>query len=194
MEPIDLGAASLEPLAGRLLVASPSLVDPNFARTVVLLLDVDDDGVLGVVVNRAGHLPVADVLEPWADVVVAPPVLLPGGPVGTDSALAIATLRTGVGEPLGWRRLYDDVGLLDLDSPRELVTPALDRVRVFAGYAGWSLGQLEDELAEGAWYVLEGDPGDAFALDPATVRATVLRRQPEPLSWLASYPEDPTQN
>lgn len=193
MDPVDLGGG-LAPGAGRLLVAAPSLQDPNFTRCVVLLLDVDDDGVLGVVIDRGGDVPVADVLPGWGDVVAVPPVLFRGGPVAQDSALAVATLREGAQEPLGWRRLYDGVGLLDLDSPQELVAPALDRVRVFAGYAGWSADQLDGEIAEGAWYVVPGHPGDAFAADPDVVRPTVLRRQPEPLSWLATYPADPRQN
>ena len=194
MDPVDLRGEGLDPAAGRLLVSSPSLADPHFARTVVLLLDVDDDGVLGVVLNRGGDVPVARVLEAWADLVDRPATLFRGGPVGTDSALALACLRHGVEEPLGWRRLFDDTGLLDLDSPSEVVGAALARVRIFAGYAGWSAEQLQDEIGEGAWYVVPGQHDDAFAADPGGVWGSVLRRQPQPLSWLATLPDDPSQN
>ncbi|MGI9155056.1 MAG: YqgE/AlgH family protein [Marmoricola sp.] len=192
MEPADLSPDRLDPLAGRLLVASPALVDPSFARTVVLLLDVDD-GVLGVVLNRPSDLAVADVLRPWADVVGAPRVLFRGGPVDTDSALAVGRLVTD-GEPVGWRRLYDGTGLVDLDAPSEVVVPALGGMRIFAGYAGWSSGQLQDEIDEGAWYVVPAAREDVFDTDPDRLWRQVLRRQPGPLAWLATYPEDPTQN
>ena len=80
--------------AGMLLVATPALVDPNFADSVVLLLDVDDDGALGVVLNRPSGIRVADVLEDWGDVVDEPDVLFQGGPVSTQAALALARLRS----------------------------------------------------------------------------------------------------
>lgn len=193
MEPADLTGEHLDPLAGRLLVASPTLVDPNFARTIVLLLDVDEDGVLGVVLNRPSEVAVGEVLEPWAEVVGAPRVLFRGGPVGTDSALAVAALADE-SEPVGWRPLFDGTGLVDLDAPSEVIVPALRGMRIYAGYAGWSYGQLEAEIAEGAWYVVRGERQDVFNADPGDLWQQVLRRQPGPLAWLATYPEDPSQN
>jgi putative transcriptional regulator len=193
MEPADLTGERLEPCAGRLLVAAPTLVDPNFARTIVLLLDADEDGTLGVVLNRPSEVEVVEVLEPWADVVGAPSVLFRGGPVGTDSALAVARLASGV-EPVGWRPLFEGTGLVDLDAPCEVIVPALHGMRIYAGYAGWGSGQLKAEIEEGAWYVVEGVPDDLFASAPDTLWQRVLRRQPGPLAWLATYPEDPTQN
>lgn len=183
----------MNPLAGRLLVASPTLMDPNFARTIVLLLDVDDDGVLGVVLNRPSEVAVGEVLEPWAEVVGVPRVLFRGGPVGTDSALAVATLVDDA-EPLGWRPLFESTGLVDLDAPNEVIVPALRGMRIYAGYAGWSPGQLESEIAQGAWYVVPGEGRDVFNADPGDLWNQVLRRQPGHLAWLATYPEDPSQN
>jgi putative transcriptional regulator len=198
VEPADLTGDPLDPRAGRLLVASPTLVDPNFARTIVLLLDVDDDGVLGVVLNRPSEVAVGEVLETWADVVGAPRVLFRGGPVGTDSALAVATLaeeaRSTDEQPVGWRPLFEGTGLVDLDAPSEVIVPALRGMRIYAGYAGWSVDQLEAEIAEGAWYVVPGERHDVFHADPGDLWQQVLRRQPGPLAWLATYPEDPTQN
>jgi putative transcriptional regulator len=198
VEPADLTGEHLDPLAGRLLVASPTLVDPNFARTIVLLLDVDEDGVLGVVLNRPSEVAVGEVLETWADVVGAPRVLFRGGPVGTDSALAVASLAVEAedadDQPVGWRPLFHGTGLVDLDVPSEVIVPALRGMRIYAGYAGWSYGQLESEIEEGAWYVVPGERQDVFHDDPADLWQQVLRRQPGPLAWLATYPDDPTLN
>ncbi|MFL6060455.1 MAG: YqgE/AlgH family protein [Marmoricola sp.] len=183
----------MEPVAGSLLVAAPSLSDPNFVRTIVLLLDSGTDGALGVVLNRPTEVGVAEVLEPWAEVVSGPDVLFSGGPVETDSALAVARLEDA-DEPVGWRRVFESTGLVDLDAPVELLAPAVAGLRIFAGYAGWAAGQLEDEIAEGAWYVVPAESGDAFRADPGSLWAAVLRRQGGRLAMLATMPAEPTLN
>ena len=132
MEPVDFRIDRLELQAGRLLISAPTLVDPNFARTIVLLLDTDEDGTLGVILNRPSEVAVGEVLESWAEVVGEPDVLFRGGPVGTDSALAVARLAEG-SEPVGWRPLFDGTGLIDLDTPREVIVPALHGIRIYAG-------------------------------------------------------------
>ena len=190
MPDVDLGP-------GRLLVATPRLADPNFERTVVLLLDHDDSGTLGVVLNRPSPVPVGDVLQDWEGLVAGPDVLFHGGPVGTDSALAVASIPVGkdpADDPVGFRRLFDDTGIVDLDTPTELLDHAIARLRIFAGYAGWGVGQLEAEVEEGSWYVLPMEPGDAFAGDPSGLWARVLRRQPGDLAWVSTRPSDPTMN
>jgi putative transcriptional regulator len=181
--------------AGRLLVATPHLLDPNFERTVVLLLDLDENGALGVVLNRPSTVPVAEILPDWSQVTRAPGVLFQGGPVSTDSALAVAALPPGgTAEPLGFRRLYDDIGIVDLDTPTEVVGPALSGLRVFAGYAGWGEEQLTAEVRSGSWYVLPSEPGDLFGTDPQNLWMRVLRRQPGELAWISTRPLDPTLN
>jgi putative transcriptional regulator len=181
--------------AGRLLVATPVLLDPNFERSVVLLLDVDENGALGVVLNRPSTVPVAEVLPEWGEVAGAPGVLFQGGPVSTDSALAVGGLPPEIGEePVGFRRLYDDIGIIDLDAPTEVVGPALTGLRVFAGYAGWGEEQLVEEVRSGSWYVVGSDPGDLFGDDPEGLWMRVLRRQPGELAWVSTRPLDPTLN
>jgi len=182
-----------EPSTGRLLVASPSLGDPNFARTVVLLLDHDEDGTLGVVLNRPTAVEVRDILPPWADLAAVPDVVFQGGPVALDSAIGVAAVP-GEGEPLGWRHVHDRLGLVDLDAPPEILAAELGGLRIFAGYAGWSSGQLEDEMAQGAWYVVEAEAGDAFSAEPEALWRSVLRRQSGELALVATYPEDPSLN
>ena len=187
--------AAQEPAAGRLLVASPTLLDPNFVRTVVLLLDHDGEGTLGVVLNRPTTVPVASVLPGWADTVDEPPVLFDGGPVSGDSALAGACVPEAGGEdPVGFRRLFGPTGMVDLDTPLEVLAPAMTRMRIFAGYAGWGGGQLDAELEEGSWYVVDAETADIFAPAPDELWRQVLRRQRGPLAWVATMPLDPTHN
>ncbi|WP_406286255.1 YqgE/AlgH family protein [Embleya sp. NBC_00896] len=180
-------------LTGRLLVATPALADPNFDRCVVFLLEHDEDGTLGVVINRPSPVDVNDVLVPWSKIVSEPSVVFQGGPVAMDSALAIASVPGGA-EPLGWRRVHGGLGLVDLDVPPELVASDFGSMRVFAGYAGWGPGQLETELKSGAWYVVDSEPGDAFTPHPDRLWRAVLRRQVGELAMVATYPEDPTLN
>jgi putative transcriptional regulator len=187
--------ATEEPAPGRLLVASATLLDPNFAGTVIVLLDHDEDGTLGVVLNRPSPVAVASVLPDWAPSVQPPEVLFEGGPVSNDAALAVARVPPGEGpDPIGFRRLFGPVGIIDLDTPREVLAPAVTGLRVFAGYSGWSAGQLQAEIEEGSWYVVDGLPADAFAADPDRVRRDVLRRQGWPLAAAAYAPLDPSLN
>ena len=183
--------------AGQLLVATPRLADPNFERSVVLVLDHDESGSLGVVLNRPSPVPVGEILEDWQELVAEPGVLFHGGPVGTDSALAVASIPVGQDpeeDPVGFRRLFDDTGIIDLDTPTELLDSAISRLRIFAGYAGWGDGQLVAEVEEGSWYVLPLEAGDVFGSDPERLWARVLRRQPGELAWVSTRPADPTMN
>ncbi|MFB6817809.1 YqgE/AlgH family protein [Streptomyces sp. NPDC056347] len=180
-------------LTGRLLVATPALADPNFDRAVVLLLDHDEEGSLGVVLNRPTPVGVRDILMPWAGLAGEPDVVFQGGPVSLDSALGVAVIPGDEG-PLGWRRVYGAIGLVDLEAPPELLAAALGSLRIFAGYAGWGPGQLEAELAEGAWYVVESEPGDVSSPRPERLWRAVLRRQRSELAMIATYPDDPSLN
>jgi putative transcriptional regulator len=182
-------------LTGHLLVATPSLSDPNFARTVVLVLDHDESGTLGVVVNRPTAVPVADVLPSWQAFATDPGVLFHGGPVAVDSALGLAVLPgQGDAEPPGWRRVVDGLGLVDLDAPPEVLAAGMADLRIFAGYSGWGTGQLEGELDEGAWYVVPSHARDVFSVEPSSLWRTVLRRQGGELAIVSTYPDDPSLN
>jgi len=183
----------MEPSTGSLLIAAPTMADPNFARTIVLLLDAGDAGALGVVLNRPTALDVADVLEPWADLVAGPSVLFQGGPVETDAALAVAQVDAD-DDPVGWRRVFGSTGLVDLDAPVEILASAVSALRIFAGYAGWGAGQLEAEIEEGAWYVVPAESQDPFLEEPDRLWGRVLRRQGGQLAMLATMPAEPGLN
>jgi putative transcriptional regulator len=174
-----------------LLVATPLLGDPNFARTVIYLLEHDGGGTVGVVVNRPSHTPVGQVLPDWQDAVTDPPVVFAGGPVQPDGALCLGQLST---DGPGVRPVVDGVGTVDLDGDVAVITGLTHRLRVFAGHAGWAPGQLDGELAESAWWVLNGSPEDLFTPNPRTLRTRVLRRQSFPLSLFATFPSDPSAN
>ena len=178
--------------SGRLLVATPTLQDPNFLRTVVLLLQHDEaEGALGVVLNRPSETGVDQVLDGWHDVAADPPVVFVGGPVQPTAAVCLGRVRDAAPRA-GWAPLADPLlGTVDLDSAP---WSGLEQVRIFAGYAGWSHEQLEAEVAEGAWWVLDALPGDPFAPRPDLLWSQVLRRQGPPIAFAALYPEDPALN
>jgi putative transcriptional regulator len=185
----------LEALAGRLLVASPLLGDPNFHRAVVLICAHTADGAFGLVLNRTLPVPVSELLPAWASRVVEPPSMFRGGPVLTERALALARLAAHIdGDSLaGWDRVAGSVGLLDLEvNPSQLA--GIEAVRIFSGHAGWSAGQLEGELLGEAWFVVDSAPEDAFDADPDGLWRRVLRRQAGRLALLAGYPPDVALN
>ncbi|MGI8760907.1 MAG: YqgE/AlgH family protein [Jatrophihabitantaceae bacterium] len=194
----------LAPAGGRLLVASPLLTDPHFARTVLYLLEHDGGGTVGVVLNRPSHTPVGQVLPDWQDAVSGPAVVFGGGPVQPDGALCLGQLDAPGGHspasgevPVdgpGVRRVVDRVATVDLDGDVAVIGGITSRLRVFAGHAGWSHGQLDAELAEGAWWIVPGSPADLFSDDPRPMWSRVLRRQAPPLNLVSTYPVDPLLN
>ncbi|MFU8839201.1 MAG: YqgE/AlgH family protein [Nitriliruptoraceae bacterium] len=180
-------------LTGRLLVAAPALDDPNFERAVVLILDHDEDGAIGVVLNRASAVPVRDTIADWAELAAVPPVVFGGGPVEPTAVVALG-VATSVATPDTGTAILGRIRLVDLDQDPTLAAGELERVRIFAGYAGWAPEQLEDEIAQGAWFAVDAMPGDVFTEEPAGLWHAVLRRQPGELRLLATFPADPTLN
>ena len=179
---------------GRLLVATPLLDEPTFRRTVVLILDHNDDGALGLVVNRPMDVDVSAVLPAWQPYTTDPGRLYQGGPVQLDSALGLVAVPGDAEEPLGVKRIIGSLGLVDLDTPPEVVAGSVAGLRIFAGYSGWSGGQLEAEIEQGAWYVVDAEPRDPFSDRPERLWSEVLRRQRGDLAFVASYPDDVSLN
>jgi putative transcriptional regulator len=181
------------PLRGRLLVATPPLVDPNFDRTVVLILEHGDEGALGLVLNRPGDAPLIDAVPEWSPFGAEPSVVFAGGPVSPESVIALAQ-ATSDRETDGWIPIIDSLGTVDLAREPVDIEAAIETVRVFVGYAGWAPGQLEGELDRGAWFVCDFDVTDAFSADPETLWNRVLRRQGGRLAMFANCPADPSTN
>lgn len=175
-------------LRGRLLVASTSLVDPNFANAVVLVLAHGDEGALGVVLNRPTEVAVADTLEGWDQLASDPPVIFQGGPVALDSVIGVGRVLAGERDP-GIQEVTGRIGVVDLD--RDAASSNLEAVRLFAGHAGWGPGQIEDEIDEGSWFVVDAEPDDVTTADPGELWRGVLVRQG---GVFATFPEDPSLN
>lgn len=180
------------PEPGSALVAAPSLTDPNFKRTVVLIIDHRESGTLGVVLNRPSEVAVEEILPLWGPHAATPRSLYLGGPVEQRAALCVAAVRTGV-DPESMDGLIGVQGrlaLVDLDGDVDEVAPRLSGLRVFAGYAGWGEGQLDDEIERGDWFVVPALPDDVLAPASVDLWGRVLRRQGMPLAWLATHPGD----
>lgn len=180
--------------AGALLVATPAIEGDVFGRAVILMLHYDDNGAHGLVLNKPMGAAVDAVLPGWQAVTTAPQVVFRGGPVQLDSALGLVAVPGDAPDPLGVKRLFGSIGLVDLDAPTAVVAAELGGMRVFAGYSGWTGGQLENEIARGDWYVLEHEPRDPFTDDPAGLWRAVLARQRDELAMVAWFPADPSLN
>lgn len=193
-------------LRGRLLVAEPALDDPNFRRTVVYLIEHGEAGALGLVLNRPGDVRVGDAVPTWAPYVSGPDTVFVGGPVSPDGAICLARCPSAGpvdslfahdddGDPTAiFRPISPTIGALDLHGDPLDAPPGISDLRVFAGYAGWSGGQLEAELAAGGWFVVDALDEDVFTDRPDELWRRVLARQPGPLRAVAHHPADPRWN
>jgi putative transcriptional regulator len=166
--------------AGKLLIATPRLVDPNFHRSVVLILQHDDDGCVGVVLNRETDQSVADHLPEWA-ATTGGGVVHFGGPVEPEVAIGLGITAEGL--PTG----VPGLSMIDFGEPPP--TDLSSTVTVYSGYSGWGSRQLESELAGGSWYIVQASPDDPFE-EAADQWRRVLRRQPGFLALVSSFPDD----
>ena len=198
------GEPTPDALPGHLLVATPRIEDPNFARRVILLLDHGVHGALGVVIDRPGGVAVDQLLPRWHDVATAPAELFTGGPVARNSLIGLVRLASrdaavdgAPGRPAGWRLLVDDdrpVGTVDLTVDPGGPAGTIVGARLFSGYAGWETDQLEEEIAEGSWYVVRAEARDPISADPEGLWRRVLRRHGGALALVSGYPDDPANN
>ncbi len=179
----------MESLAGKLLISSPSLVDPNFRRTVVLMTHHDEEGAVGLVLSRPSELRIDDAVPDLGDLPYADEIVYLGGPVQPEAVVVLAELSEPLDdlEPIVGNVVYMPPGLDPDDLPAE-------RVRVFAGYSGWGPGQLEAELAEPAWIVARAEASDVFAADPDELWRRVLHRKGGEFTLIATMPYDPSLN
>src|SRR5438067_6220193 len=180
----------MDSLRGHLLIASPSLLDPNFRRTVVLVTEHSDEGAAGLVLNRPSPAPVAEIVPQLEPLVADGAQVWVGGPVQQNAVLVLGEFLDPDDAAVP---LFGSLGFPSLDEPDDVV-PLTTRRRIFAGYAGWGSGQLEDELAREDWILEEAQPDDAFTEAPQELWADVLRRKGGIYELVARMPEDPSVN
>lgn len=175
---------------GSLLIASGSLMDPNFRRTVVVITEHSDLGAVGLVLNRPAPVTVAEATPDLASLVEPGSPIFVGGPVQQEAAIVLADFES-----------FNDFGRIVVGSIGLLATyngegddPAIKRARVFAGYAGWGPGQLESEADEDAWIIEDAFPEDIFTDEPTKLWSAVLARKGGSYRLLSLMPEDPSNN
>jgi putative transcriptional regulator len=172
------GAQTLRPAdlaAGKLLVASPDLPDPNFAKTVVLLVQYDSDGVVGLILNRRSKVPISRVLEELASAKDRADPVYAGGPVGRTDVLALVRSRRPLADA---QRVIGDVFLVSTKegfAKAFASSPDAGTVHVYLGYSGWTEPQLQHELDLGAWYIFQGSAKAVFDSDPDDLWPSLIR-------------------
>ena len=176
---------------GKLLVAMPKLLDPNFRQTVILLCEYGPEGALGVVLNRPTELAVSMLIDGLQGIAGGEKVFA-GGPVAKNGMLVLcrsAQIAEG-------HDIFEGVFVpkdLDKTAMPELLG-RLGEIRCYLGYAGWAPGQLEAELSEGAWGVLPSDATLVFDADPACLWPQMMRRLGKKWAFYATMPPDPSLN
>jgi putative transcriptional regulator len=175
---------------GQLLVASPALVDPNFARSVVFITEHNEEGAMGIVLDRPSDAAVASVVPQLAEIADGEPIYV-GGPVQQEAIVLLAEFADP--EAAAWI-VVADVGLASADVDLEELAAAVRRGRVYAGYSGWGPGQLEAEMELDSWIVEPPRPKELFPDDPATLWHDVLARKGGQYALIARMPSDPSQN
>lgn len=178
-------------LAGRLLVASTTLQDPNFARTVVLIGVHSEEGALGLVLNRPSTSNVAEAVPQLAELVGEEEPVFVGGPVQSS---AIVLLCEFLDPAAAGVLVMGRIGLPGPDVPLEQLGEVTERRRVFAGYAGWGEGQLDAEVQAGDWITHDPEPHDVFTAEPEQLWSAVLTRKGGRFALIARMPLDPSLN
>jgi putative transcriptional regulator len=183
--------ASVESMRGKLLIAGPDLVDPNFHRTVVLIADHGEAGAMGVVLNRPSETTVAEAIPDLADMVEPGEYIHVGGPVQPSGVVVLAEFEDpedGVATVLG------DIGFVSAETEMSSLPDMTRRVRVFAGISGWGAGQLESELDRDDWIIEPAERADVFSEDPESLWSVVLQRKGGRYALVARMPDDPSMN
>ena len=181
----------MDSVRGQLLVAGPALLDPNFWRTVVLIVEHNEEGALGLVLNRPSETSVADAVPQLQQLVDPDEHLFIGGPVQPSSVIVLAEFEDAGDAAL---LAFDDVGVLGTGSSPEDLTVGVRSGRAFLGHSGWGPGQLDGELERGDWILEAATLQDAFSADPSALWSEVLTRKGGSYALVARMPADPSMN
>jgi putative transcriptional regulator len=181
----------MDSLRGKLLVASPALTDPNFARNVVLITEHTEDGAMGIVLDRPSDAVVGEVVPQLADAAGADSPIYVGGPVQPSAIVVLADFSDP--DAAAWI-VVADVGFASAEVDTADLSDLTRRARVYAGYSGWGPGQLEAELELDSWIVEPPLPSELFPEAPDTLWNDVLARKGGQYALVARMPDDPSVN
>ncbi len=181
----------MESVRGQLLIAGPMLGDPNFWRTVVLVVEHNEEGAFGLVLNRASETTVAEAVPELTEIVAGDEPLFIGGPVQPSAVIVLGRFEDPGDAGL---LAFDDVGVLAGGAPPDDLTVGLRAARGFVGHAGWGPGQLESELEREDWILEPARLQDAFCTEPERLWSSVLARKGGSYALVARMPPDPSLN
>jgi putative transcriptional regulator len=173
------------------LIAGPALVDPNFWRTVVLVIDHSEEGALGLVLNRPSETSVGEAVPQLEELIDPDERVYIGGPVQPASVIVLAEFEDPTDSAL---LAFDDIGVLGTGSSPEERVAGVRTGRAFVGHAGWGPGQLDAEIERDDWILERARRGDAFAQAPRELWRSVLERKGGSYALLARMPPDPSVN
>jgi putative transcriptional regulator len=181
----------MESIRGQLLIAGPGLLDPNFWRTVVLMVEHNDDGALGLVLNRPSETTVGEAVPELGELVDLDQRLFIGGPVQPSAVIILAQFEDPADAAL---IAFDDIGVLASEASADHPSARVRRGRAFVGHSGWGPGQLDSEIERGDWILESASREDAFADSPIELWPAVLTRKGGSYALLARMPADPSVN
>jgi putative transcriptional regulator len=176
---------------GQLLIAGPGLIDPNFWRTVVLIVEHSEEGAFGLVLNRPSETLVGEAVPEIEELVDRDEPLYIGGPVQPSGVVVLGRFEDPADEALV---AFEDVGVLGVGSPADEHAAGLRAGRAFVGHAGWGTGQLDEEIERGDWILEPAEVEDAFCEEPRQLWSRVLTRKGGSYALVARMPADPSLN
>jgi putative transcriptional regulator len=181
----------MESARGQLLIAGPALLDPNFWRTTVLVVEHNDEGALGLVLNRPSETSVGEAVPQLEDLIDPDDLLFIGGPVQPAAVIVLAEFEDPGDAAL---IAFDDIGVLGTGTSPDEPVAGVRMGRAFVGHAGWGSGQLDSEIERGDWILDPAQREDAFSSDPRELWAEVLTRKGGSYALVARMPTDPSVN
>lgn len=185
-----------DPQPGTLLVAAPGMYSEDFARSVILIVEHSQYMTFGVNLTSRLEVAVANVMPEWLPCVAKPQALYLGGPLHQESVVGVGVTKLGVqeNEHEVFKKLANRIVHVDLRADPNEIADYLDGIRLFAGFAEWAPGQLDQEISRGDWFVAPALPSDVIAPGNTDVWGDVMRRQNFPLPLFSTFPVDTMDN
>lgn len=185
-----------EPAPGMLLVAAPGMLSDEFNRSVVLVIEHNEQLTFGVNLASRSDLAVFNVMPDWLPAVAKPQALYIGGPLNQQSVVGLAMTKPGVDmeEAPQLNRLANRLAHVDLRAEPGDIADLVEGMRLFAGYAEWAPGQLAEEIERGDWFVTPALPTDVIVPGRTDLWGDVMRRQQAPLPLFSTFPADLNDN